>query len=258
MQRDLGVMVSLRETLPSWLVDLLAVVSLAGDLVVILPLLGMLVLADGGVTLRRARATGRHDGALWAARTMTLVAVVFGGLALIVLVKSLLALPRPPATYHAIEPSEHGFPSGHTMAATVFWGALAWWWAGGGLSGATASGRLDWRARLQTIRWPVAGAITLLVALVGLSRLALGVHYLPDVLTAVVLGVAYLAAMAWLARDRPAVAFAITLAIAAGAVLASGASSRAVLALGGTVVTIVGWQLLESPPVRGRLLGVAA
>ncbi|WP_395406963.1 phosphatase PAP2 family protein [Pseudoduganella sp. UC29_106] len=69
----------------------------------------------------------------------------------------------------------YSFPSGHTVAATLFYGLLACY--------------LVMRGR----RWlPVAGA-TLMVLLVACSRMYLGVHYLSDVLAAVAEGVAWLA-----------------------------------------------------------------
>ena len=231
LSRDLGVTVALRETLPEWAVALSATLATLGDLLVIVPVLGVLYLADVGHSLRRGPQTGEP---LCSDRTAFLIATVFGGLALVVLLKGTLALPRPPAELHAVPASEHGFPSGHTMAATVCWGALALW---------LEVGRR--RSRLA-----VAAAV---ITLVAGSRLALGVHYLPDVVASVAFGVAYLGVFAVLVGTRPARAFAIAVVIAVLATLATGGESRAVLALSGTVGAAIGWQFVEFSPVRRRL-----
>jgi undecaprenyl-diphosphatase len=72
----------------------------------------------------------------------------------------------------------YSFPSGHTMAATLLYGLLAVFailvWKG-------------WHWRILAI----LGAI-LAIALVGFSRIALGAHYLTDVLGAIVGGTSWL------------------------------------------------------------------
>jgi undecaprenyl-diphosphatase len=72
------------------------------------------------------------------------------------------------------------FPSGHTQAATVGFGILV-------LIFLPVISR---RART----WVIAAA-GLAVALVAFSRIALGVHYLSDVVGALVIGTAWLLAM---------------------------------------------------------------
>lgn len=230
MSRGLGVTEALRSGLPEWTLEAFTVLSLFGDLLVIGPALVALYAADVWRTLSREGP----DRPLCSDRTALLVAVVLGGLALIVLLKEAFAAPRPPAELHAIEPSEHGFPSGHTMAATVFWGALVLW---------STIGR-------RSSRFAVGAAV---VALVGLSRLALGVHYLVDVLASVALGALYLAGVVRLGRGSPARAFAASIAIAVAAVVVTGGGGRAILALLGTCGGAVGWWFLERPPVRRGL-----
>ena len=234
MSRGVGVTEALRDGLPEWTLEGFAGLSLLGDLLVIVPVLGLFYLADVG----RSLARGDREQSLCSDQTALLIAAVFGGLALVVLVKALFAAPRPPAELHAIEPSEHGFPSGHTMAATIFWGALVLW-----LSVGRRSARLA-----------IAG---LVVPLVGVSRLALGVHYLVDVLASMAFGVVYLVAIARLARESPVRAFGVAISIAVLATVASGGSGRAVLALLGTVGAAAGWYVVERPAVRRRLVGLA-
>ena len=230
MTRDVGVTRAVQEWLPEWTLTAFSGVSLLGDLLVIVPALGLLYLADVGRTLRR----GDTDHPLCSDRTAFLVATVFGGLALIVFLEAVFGLGRPPAEWHVIDPSEYGFPSGHTMAATVFWGALAWW---------APIGR---RPR----RVVAAGVV---VGLVGLSRLALGVHYLVDVVAAVAFGVVYLALIGRIGRARPGRAFGVALGIALAAVVVTGGGGRASLALAGTVGAAVGWWVIERPAVRDRV-----
>ena len=69
------------------------------------------------------------------------------------------------------------FPSGHSSVAIAFYGALA-----------LVLARLlpRWRARLA-----LALAAAALVAVIGLSRLYLGVHYLSDVLAGFAAGLAW-------------------------------------------------------------------
>ncbi|MDG5759859.1 phosphatase PAP2 family protein [Natronococcus sp. A-GB1] len=233
MSRSLGVMEALRTVLPEWSLEAFVAATLFGDLLFVAPALVLFYLVDVGSSIRR----GRREEPLCSDRTVSLIATIFGGLSLVVLLESMFALPRPPAEYHVIEPSEFGFPSGHTMAATVFWGALALW---------LPRGR-------RSVRIGIAGAI---VALVAVSRLALGVHYLVDVVASVVFGAVYLATVGRLALDRPLRAFLAALGIALAAAVATGVNDRAFLALVGTAVGLVGWWLVEHPVIRRRVYGV--
>lgn len=225
-------MEAIRTSLPEWLLEAFVWVTLLGDLLLVAPALALFYLVDVGSSVRR----GRQEEPLCSDRTASLIATVFGGLALVIFLESVFALPRPPAEYHVIEASEFGFPSGHTMAATVFWGAIALW---------LPRGR-------RSVRLGVAGAIVLFVAV---SRLALGVHYLVDVVASVAFGAIYLAVIARVARDRPLRAFLAALGIALAAAVVAGANDRALLALGGTAVGLVGWWLVEQPAIRERVYG---
>lgn len=75
--------------------------------------------------------------------------------------------------------SGYSFASGHTIGATLLYGQLAL------LIMPALKGR-HWRA--VTI-----SATALLVSLIGFTRIALGAHYLTDVLGGIVLGVSWLA-----------------------------------------------------------------
>jgi membrane-associated phospholipid phosphatase len=96
-------------------------------------------------------------------------------------------LPDAVATAHGMS-----FPSGHAQAATVGCGILALIFLP-----LVPGGR----------RWLLYLAGALVVALIGFSRIALGVHYVSDVLGGVIIGVAWLLAMtaafsAWRREER--------------------------------------------------------
>lgn len=101
-------------------------------------------------------------------------------------IKELAGIPRPyllaPAAIHpAVLYSDTAFPSGHAQMAATFWGALA----------------------LARRRWAWSVAAFVWVALVGFSRLALGVHYPQDVIAGAILGLLLAAAgrAAWPAAE---------------------------------------------------------
>ncbi len=231
MSRGVGVTETLREVVPNWALEGFVGLSMLGDLVLIVPILGLVYLADVGRTLKQ------REGPLCSDRTVSFIGVVFGGLALVVLLKGIFTFPRPPAELHVISPSEYGFPSGHTMSATIFWGAIALW--------SSAGTRLS--------RGVLAGTV---VALVALSRLVLGVHFLVDVLASVAFGAIYLFGIVWFARGQPLRAFAVAIGIAMLALVVTNGSSRAVLAFVGSVGAVIGWRVVELPPVRRRLVAV--
>lgn len=96
------------------------------------------------------------------------------------LVKSLVDRARP----HLVDPVANAagksFPSGHTQAATVGCGILL---------------LIFLPVASRTARKWLYVAAAVIVALIGFSRIALGVHFLSDVLGGLVIGVAWLLAM---------------------------------------------------------------
>ena len=98
------------------------------------------------------------------------IAVVPGGMLLNVLLKYVFHRARPSFDDPLLTLPTYSFPSGHTANAALLYGLMACWLV------------MHYRgigARLAI----VAGAV-LMVALVGISRMYLGVHYLSDVLAA--------------------------------------------------------------------------
>lgn len=108
----------------------------------------------------------RGDAAFFA------VAVV-GAMALNFAAKILFGRARPDLWVSIAPEHDFSFPSGHAMGSMAVVAALV---------------ALTWSTRW---RWPVLGLGALFVALVGLSRLYLGVHFPSDVLTG------WLASLSW-------------------------------------------------------------
>jgi len=118
---------------------------------------------------------------LWRRRPYWFAAIwlsVFGGIALNRFLKYAFQRPRPSFDSPILSFSGYSFPSGHTMAATVFYGVLAAYL----LSNTSNRGK----------RVLVILSASVLIALVGFSRIYLGAHYLSDVLGAMAEGLAWL------------------------------------------------------------------
>jgi undecaprenyl-diphosphatase len=108
-----------------------------------------------------------------------LVASVAGGMLLNVMLKNLFDRARPGWADPLMALTDPGFPSGHTMMATIIYGYMAVY---------LMPGIASWRWRIF-----IATVTVLLVFVVALSRMYLGAHYLSDVLAAMAAGIAWLA-----------------------------------------------------------------
>jgi len=82
------------------------------------------------------------------------------------LAKTLFGMPRPPEYLHKVTENDFGFPSGHALVSSGFWGYMG--------------------LRIRNSRIIIAGAIA--IFLVSLSRIYLGVHYPGDVVGGIVFG----------------------------------------------------------------------
>ena len=112
-------------------------------------------------------------------RLLALVLAAGGGALLNLALKHLFHRRRPVLENPLVTLSSYGFPSGHTMGATIFYGVVALivtYWMG------------SWSRRVLT-GWLAA----LVIALIGASRIYLGAHYFTDVIGAVAVGLAWLA-----------------------------------------------------------------
>ena len=103
---------------------------------------------------------------------------VFGGAVLNFVLKSFFHRARPTVVEWGTTVHTLSFPSGHAMESLITYGCIAY-----------LVGRVGPEPRLQKTIWTIA---TLLIALIGTSRLYLGVHYPSDVIAG------YIAGLAWL------------------------------------------------------------
>jgi membrane protein DedA with SNARE-associated domain/membrane-associated phospholipid phosphatase len=110
-------------------------------------------------------------------RLLALFLTVPGGMLLNVLLKIAFARHRPRNPFIMVP--GYSFPSGHAVAATLLYGTLAV------LIALTADA---WRGRVSAF---IVAA--LLILLIAFTRVALGVHYLSDVLGGITVGLAWLA-----------------------------------------------------------------
>jgi membrane-associated phospholipid phosphatase len=109
---------------------------------------------------------------------LTLLLTVPGGTLLGELIKDLVRRERPYHQSALVDLSGYSFPSGHTVAATLLYGLAA-----------SFAVLMVKSLRLRVLAVVAAASI---IVLVGLSRIALGAHYLTDVLGAMALGLVWL------------------------------------------------------------------
>ncbi len=123
-------------------------------------------------------------------RTAVIYGIALAGASLWThVVKVSIGRLRPPEGALVPAPG-FSFPSGHALNSTVTYGLIA---------------LLVWRSDLPTwVRRLTAIALAVLVILIGLSRIALGVHYPSDVVGGWLGGLAIVAAVAVLTREPDA------------------------------------------------------
>jgi undecaprenyl-diphosphatase len=130
----------------------------------------------------------------WWPSLVTLVLVVPGGMLLNEWLKIIVHRHRPFVDGPFVDWSGYSFASGHTIGATLLYGQLA----------------LFIVPAIKSRRWRVLtiAAAMLFVLLVGFSRIALGAHYLTDVLGGMFLGTSWLILCLLVSRTlrRPIVA----------------------------------------------------
>jgi membrane-associated phospholipid phosphatase len=115
-----------------------------------------------------------------------------GSVVLLLLLKSLFARPRPYVEQPLLLETYYSFPSGHAMEAVVLYGTLAYF---------AVLALRTWHARVAIIV-----GTSLLVLLIGFSRMYLGVHYFSDVVAGLAAGGVWLSTcitvMEFVRRDK--------------------------------------------------------
>ena len=101
-----------------------------------------------------------------------------GAIGLNILLKQLFARARPQLWERTVDVKFYSFPSGHAMISMVIYGLLGY------LLG----------SRFPKQRWWIYSLTVILVAVIGLSRLYLGVHWPTDVIAGYTAGLVWLLA----------------------------------------------------------------
>jgi len=166
----------------AWDTALLEAFRDAGDLSVLRgPLWTVTVLRDltalGGVTVLSLIVFCAAALFMWRGQRSTaarLIGAVVSGQLLSNGLKALLDRARPDLVPHETLVTSASFPSGHSMMAMLIWLTLA----------------LNIAATVPQLRRPLVAAALLIAGLVGVSRVALGVHWPSDVLGGWALGAA--------------------------------------------------------------------
>lgn len=93
------------------------------------------------------------------------------------LLKRIMRRPRP-TEFRIVEETGYSFPSGHSMVSMAFYGYLIY---------------LIYRyIKNKYIKWSLIVLLSILICLIGISRIYLGVHYTSDVLGGFLLSISYL------------------------------------------------------------------
>ncbi len=93
------------------------------------------------------------------------------------ILKSLLQRPRP-TEFRIINETGYSFPSGHSMVSMAFYGFLIY--------------LIYKNIKNKYLKWTSILLLSILITMIGFSRIYLGVHYVSDVLAGFLFSIAYL------------------------------------------------------------------
>ncbi|MFP8953046.1 phosphatase PAP2 family protein [Natrialbaceae archaeon A-arb3/5] len=239
MSRGVGEFELVQGQIPDWLAVGIALLTQLGDIWFLAVLLAVLFWID---TARRTEIAAVAGA--WVA-----------GMGLYKGLKELFGFPRPeqplldaellpwlvqPIYEATAFATGYGFPSGHAVNTTIVYFGLAY------------------VLQVSTPRRRFTGAAAL-VAAVSFSRVALGVHYLVDVVVGVAVGAALLLVarglVTRLSADGPSVTFGLAIPLGAFFVLASRAHVDSVLILAVALGAFVGWNVFGAERVGERADG---
>ena len=93
------------------------------------------------------------------------------------MLKHIFQRPRP-TEYMIINEAGYSFPSGHSMVSMAFYGYLIY--------------LIHKNVKNKYLKWGLIVLLSILIILIGLSRIYLGVHYTSDVLAGFLVAISYL------------------------------------------------------------------
>lgn len=94
------------------------------------------------------------------------------------ILKWAIARPRP-EVIKIIQETGYSFPSGHSMVSTGFYGFLIY--------------LIYKNIKNKKLKYPLIVLLSILIVLIGISRIYLGAHYTTDVIGGWIIGIVYLA-----------------------------------------------------------------
>lgn len=100
--------------------------------------------------------------------------------------KRIVQRPRP-TEYRLIEENGYSFPSGHSMVSAAFYGFFIY--------------LIFKTVKNKYIKWGSITLLSILIILIGTSRIYLGVHYTSDVLAGFVISISYLVIFTSIVND---------------------------------------------------------
>ena len=103
-----------------------------------------------------------------------------------VLIKNIIARDRPTGI-NIIEENGYSFPSGHTAISTVVYGYLIY--------------LIYNYVSNKKLKYVLISILSIIILVVGLTRIYLGVHYTSDVLGGYLLGISYLIMFTYVTRN---------------------------------------------------------
>lgn len=102
------------------------------------------------------------------------------------LAKNFFERPRPVSLYPGLSWDTYAFPSGHAFGSLFAYGMALWIFQ-----------RTEWGNRRRHL---VFAGFVLIVGLIGFSRIALGAHWLTDVLAGYLIGLIWIGINIWFCR----------------------------------------------------------